>query len=292
MNDADPFKHKDNAKKLFTKEEIGTYWNDLYKDVHNCRDYHFVQRLEVTTHIFEQSFPLNSKILDLGCGAGVLTENLVQLGYSVDAADMSPDMLGYTKERLSKYSSDKYRVFQAECENIESPDDFYDVVACIGVFGYMDDVDAAIKEIRRVLKPGGTLIMSVRNFNNLKVFDLFNWVNMLFYKGPKKIVNLVLKKKEPQLDNTGESSAKVASGNFIEIFDRPSNVKRIFASQKFELSDFYGTGYGPIIFKGKSLVSESIAKRMSGAFRWFFRLIRVETHTKWFADISIYVFKK
>jgi ubiquinone/menaquinone biosynthesis C-methylase UbiE len=276
---------KETTKKLFTKEELGQYWNDLYRDVQNCRDFHFVQRLEIASSLITERFPRDARVLDLGCGAGVLTERLVAGGHDVDAVDMSADMIEFSKQRLAKYDSSKYRLARAECQSLPFPDAAFDVVACIGVFGYMDDVDAAIAEIRRVLRPGGTLVLSIRNLDHVTVFDGFFWLKAPFLalrKAGKRLTT-----REPA-NGAGGSPARHA----IAIYDRPGDVERIFESFGFALRDFRGAGYGPPTFRGKSLLSETRAKKLSHALDRAVRATRLEQHAKWYADISVYVFEK
>ena len=288
---------KESTKKLFTKEELGQYWNDLYKDVENCRDYHFVQRLEIVSRLITQRFGRDARVLDLGCGAGVLTERLVAAGFNVDAADMSPDMLEFSKKRLAGYDASRYRVYQAECAAIPVPDDTFDVVACIGVFGYMEDVDSAIREIQRVLRPGGTLVMSIRNSQHGAVFDGLSWLKAPVTTLPK----VVLRRLAPRLFSASqrqseEGERKGGAGadaprHTIDIFDKPRRIEGIFASFGFTLSDFQGAGYGPPTFSGHSLVSQKRGKKLSEALGRVVSVAGIEERAKWYADISVYVFE-
>ncbi len=287
---------KESTKKLFTKEQLGQYWNDLYKDVENCRDFHFVQRLEIVSRLITERFPVTSRVLDIGCGAGVLTERLVAAGFHVDAADMSPDMLEYTKKRLEPYDASKYSVFQAELKKIPADDDSFDVVACIGVFGYMEDVDSAIRELKRVLRPGGTLVMSIRNVLHVTVFDGLCWLKAPVTTVPK----MVWKKVAPRLlskggRGNGEGSAGEApppESHAIDIFDKPRRVQAIFESFGFALRDFQGAGYGPPTFSGRPVVTQKQGKRLSEALAKAVNAAGLQERAKWLADISVYVFEK
>lgn len=274
---------KETTKKLFTKGELGQYWNDLYEDVENCRDFHFVQRLEIVSRLITERFPRDARVLDLGCGAGVLTERLVASGFTVEAVDIAPDMLEFSKQRLAKYDSSKYHLSRAECAELPFPDAAFDLVACIGVFGYMDDVDSAIREIKRVLRPGGTLILSIRNLDHVTVFDGLFWL-----KAPLLALRGAVRRG---LGKNGNGTGQ-AEKNSIAIYDKPRNVIRIFESFGFALRDFHGAGYGPPTFKSRQLVSESRAKQLSRAVDRAVHAAGLEQRAKWFADISVYVFEK
>jgi len=283
---------QETTRKLFTKEELGQYWNDLYAKVENCRDFHFVQRLEIASGLITERFPRDARVLDLGCGAGVLTERLVAAGHDVDAVDMAPDMLEFSKQRLAAYDSSKYRLQRAECQALPFPDATFDVVACIGVFGYMEDVDAAIREIRRVLRPGGTLVLSIRNLDHVTVFDGFFWLKSPFLALRKAVRQGLAARHAHGSSSNGNGTSGGPPRNAIAIYDRPRNVQRIFESFGFALRDFRGAGYGPPTFRSKPLISEGRAKKLSRALDRAVHAARVERHAKWYADISVYVFEK
>ncbi|HEY0893788.1 MAG TPA: methyltransferase domain-containing protein [Cellvibrio sp.] len=286
------FSHKENAKVLFNKNQIGEYWNNLYQDVSSCLDYHFVRRLEITTQIIQSVAVPSEKILDLGCGSGVLSERLLDSGYSVDAADMSEDMREFTQKRLAKFDAEKYKIFYADCEKLDFSAETYDLVACIGVFGYLDEVDQAIAEIYRVLKPGGKLVMSIRNEDNLNIFDIQRVLKNIFIKIPNKILKRLFSDKNKSSVIDGNAAPDSRKKHFINIWDRPRDVIGIFNHAGFRLRQFEAVGYGPIQYRGKSLLPEVLSKSISAGLDNFFRATGLYRQTKWFADISIYMFEK
>ncbi len=93
-------------------------------------------------------------VLELGAGTGKLTEQLVALGHDVHATDPDPAMLEILKSRLPGV-----RTAEAVAEEIPGPDNAYDVVVGAQCFHWFD-VDRAIPEIVRVLKPGGSLSLT------------------------------------------------------------------------------------------------------------------------------------
>lgn len=290
-----PTSLKEATRGLFTRDQIGTYWNDLYVDVKTCLDYHFTRRLRLAHELVCRGTDRSARVLDLGCGSGVLSELLVESGYKVDASDMSEDMLEFAGKKLERFDPSRYHLFRSECENLEAEDETYDVVACIGVFGYMDDVDAAIAQIYRVLKPGGRLVMSIRNFDHLRVFDFYNWLRMVFVKLPLRIFKKIQGKS--YIDVKSESQGlKIESAdgrkNLINIWDKPKRVISIFEEGGFKSVDFYGEGYGPLTFKGKRFLPHRVDKFVSKSLSNLFRLLRLEKRTCWYADISVYVFTK
>jgi ubiquinone/menaquinone biosynthesis C-methylase UbiE len=98
-------------------------------------------------------------ILDVGCGAGPLLEALRERGARVTGVDPSAKMLELARKRLGKDAV----LHQAGLggDPLPFPDGtFDDVVACL-VLHYLEDWKAPLAELRRVLTPGGRLIVVV-----------------------------------------------------------------------------------------------------------------------------------
>ena len=92
-------------------------------------------------------------VLELGAGTGKLTRQLVALGHDVHATDPDPEML----TRLEQHLPD-VRVSRASAEEIPAGDRSYDVVVSAQAFHWFD-LDRALPEIARVLKPHGRLAL-------------------------------------------------------------------------------------------------------------------------------------
>jgi ubiquinone/menaquinone biosynthesis C-methylase UbiE len=92
-------------------------------------------------------------VLELGAGTGKLTAELVALGHDVHATDPDPQMLTILEQRLPDV-----RLSVAAAEEIPLPDRSVDVVVCAQAFHWFD-LDRALPEIARVLKPGGRIAL-------------------------------------------------------------------------------------------------------------------------------------
>lgn len=95
-------------------------------------------------------------ILEVGCGRGVGVEIILEAFHAkqVDAFDLDPTMVKAAQKRLKKHAG-KVNVQVGDVTNIQSPDNHYDSVFNFGIIHHVPDWRSAIKEVHRVLKPGG-----------------------------------------------------------------------------------------------------------------------------------------
>jgi SAM-dependent methyltransferase len=100
------------------------------------------------------------RVLDAGCGAGPLLAALRDRGAIVTGIDKSAGMLELARGRLG----DDADLRVAELGSpLPFPDDTFDDVTASLVLHYLEDWEPALAELRRVLKPGGRLIVSVNH---------------------------------------------------------------------------------------------------------------------------------
>lgn len=100
------------------------------------------------------------RILDAGCGSGPLAEALLARGASVTGIDVSPAMIDLARRRLGP---DADLHVAALGEVLPFPDGSFDDVVCSLVLHYLEDWSAPLAELRRVLVPGGRLLLSVNH---------------------------------------------------------------------------------------------------------------------------------
>jgi ubiquinone/menaquinone biosynthesis C-methylase UbiE len=98
------------------------------------------------------------RILDVGCGSGLLFAALRDRGALVRGFDSSAGMLELARQRLGDGAD--LRVAELG-STLPYPDDTFDDVVASLVLHYLEDWGPALAELRRVLKPGGRLIASV-----------------------------------------------------------------------------------------------------------------------------------
>lgn len=97
------------------------------------------------------------QVLEIGCGRGVGTALLfAHFGaHRVVACDLDPAMVALARRRLASYGSDRLVLAVADAAAIAAPDASFDAVIDFGIIHHIPDWPAALREIRRVLRPGG-----------------------------------------------------------------------------------------------------------------------------------------
>lgn len=103
------------------------------------------------------------KVLDIGCGAGVdaiFAGKMVGTAGAVTGIDLVPEMLARAKENASLAGVDNITFIEASAEKLPFPDLSFDAVISNGVFNLVIDKVTALKEVWRVLKPGGRFMLA------------------------------------------------------------------------------------------------------------------------------------
>lgn len=109
------------------------------------------------------------RILELACGTGNITTRLVDLGYRIDAVDISDEMLTIAQEKVSNRMG-KVRFIQSDMLDLDLSDR-YDVVLClcdgINYITELDQIDHLFGSIKDVLKEDGLFIFDISSEHKL-----------------------------------------------------------------------------------------------------------------------------
>jgi len=98
------------------------------------------------------------RVLDVGCGTGELANRLARRGWQVIGLDLCGPMLHRARFKLNGYAG-SVRLTVADSEHVPFADAAFDVVTCANSFHHYPHQEAVIRELRRVLKPGGELFL-------------------------------------------------------------------------------------------------------------------------------------
>jgi ubiquinone/menaquinone biosynthesis C-methylase UbiE len=120
--------------------------------------------------------PENAKILELGCGHGLLwKENIdrIPAEWNITLSDLSSGMLDAAWRNLV-VSGRAFQFKEIDAQSIPFEDEAFDAVIANHMLYHVPDRPKAIAEIKRILKPGGRLIATTIGQNHLK--EIANWI--------------------------------------------------------------------------------------------------------------------
>ena len=195
------------------------------------------------------------RILDAGGGTGRITLPLAKLGYQVTLSDLSPGMLTIAGEKLRKEGLvNKVEIKEADISSMPFSDETFGLVICLHCpFCNADSLEAA-KELSRVLKRGGVIVVDALSRY---------WAAMrLFESDPEFALKLFKSEKNHAYDAYGDWQRVFSPDEFQEIFNR-NGIKTV---------KMYGNFY-----QLPQLLSAEYREKQEGAEAFFSQLIEVIT---------------
>jgi ubiquinone/menaquinone biosynthesis C-methylase UbiE len=140
----------------------------------SCEGLAYVTRRELVLAALDNDSGDFNRVLDLGCGPGILTPDLLARNLKVYSADLSMEMIKEAKMRATASPLSGNAFFVAsDVSEICFSSGKMDSVFCIGVVCYVRDYVRLLSEIHRVLKPGGIAIIQIDNIRWPSIYRRF-----------------------------------------------------------------------------------------------------------------------
>jgi ubiquinone/menaquinone biosynthesis C-methylase UbiE len=145
-----------------------SYWTEVYRN-ETVEAAIYRQRHEVVLSIVaELGLPQGSRILELGCGAGLTSVALAQRGYQVEAVDSVPIMVDLTSRHAKQAGVDDRVVSSVgDAHRLEFADEQFALVLAIGLTPWLHSLETALREMARVVRTGGHVIVTADNRHRL-----------------------------------------------------------------------------------------------------------------------------
>jgi demethylmenaquinone methyltransferase / 2-methoxy-6-polyprenyl-1,4-benzoquinol methylase len=100
-------------------------------------------------------------LLDIGCGPGTISNDLLAISSRVWGMDISQDMINIAIDKFNETQfNEKVHFEVGDAEQLKFPDEYFDAVVCVGVLRYLNSRERGLQEIYRVLKPNGVVVMT------------------------------------------------------------------------------------------------------------------------------------
>ena len=142
-------------------EELASRWwdkNSEFKPLHDINP--------LRANWIDNLAPVaEKKVLDVGCGGGILAESLAQRGAQVTGIDMGDAPLGVAKlHQLESGLSIDYQKSTAE-DFAQKHENAFDVVTCLEMLEHVPDPSSVVRACAKMVKPGGHVFFSTINRN-------------------------------------------------------------------------------------------------------------------------------
>ena len=131
------------------------------------------------------------KVLEVGCGIGTDLIQFLRAGADVYGIDLPERSVALAKKRLSLYGFDPMQISHVDAEGLKFPDNHFDLVYSWGVLHHTPNIEKAISEIHRVLKPEGNICIMLYHKPSLVVLQLY-LLNGLFKMKPFRDVDEII----------------------------------------------------------------------------------------------------
>ena len=121
----------------------------------------FKDRLALFTGTLAAVSPPPSRVLDFGCGPGVISMALATRGYAVTGVDGAPRMIDLARAEADRRQLKDLRFEVADAGSLSFAPGSFDAVVCSSVIEYVDDDAKLITDLAGVIAVGGCLLISV-----------------------------------------------------------------------------------------------------------------------------------
>ncbi|MCX5685047.1 MAG: methyltransferase domain-containing protein [Planctomycetota bacterium] len=148
---------------------LAEHWQGLYQSKATLRD-----RLMLFTQGLSEVLPPPARVLDFGCGPGVISVPLASMGYDVTGVDGAPRMIELAEKERTRLGITNASFRVATADSLDIAPDSFDAVICSSVIEYVEDDTGLLAKLAEVLRPGGVLLVSVPHRDSLlgKLEDL------------------------------------------------------------------------------------------------------------------------
>jgi ubiquinone/menaquinone biosynthesis C-methylase UbiE len=146
----------------WTAEDIANFWDWQSKNAARQQQYFTAVMAPGIVNFLKKNNLLKGKLLDYGCGAGHLLEQLVkEKDVALYGLDFSTDSLSATKNKIANAGNVKELVLVNELPGSFN-DNMFDIITCIETIEHLQDdqLHATMKELYRIAKSGGKIFIT------------------------------------------------------------------------------------------------------------------------------------
>ncbi|MCM0147246.1 bifunctional 2-polyprenyl-6-hydroxyphenol methylase/3-demethylubiquinol 3-O-methyltransferase UbiG [Photobacterium galatheae] len=143
-------------------EDMASRWWDLEGEF---KPLHQINPLRLNYVIDHAGGLFGKKVLDVGCGGGILAESMAKEGALVTGLDMGKEPLTVARLHALETGTKLDYIQQTVEEHAEQNEGAYDIVTCMEMLEHVPDPASVIASCARLVKPGGHVFFSTLNRN-------------------------------------------------------------------------------------------------------------------------------
>lgn len=192
-----------------------SYWKDIYTGSGVQSEIYRERHAAALDWIDSLALARGSEALDIGCGAGLMSVALIQRGFRVRAIDSVEAMVEQTRRYVVESgTADLLALDVGDVYTLAFEDESFDLVVALGVIPWLEHPELAMREMARVTRPGGYIILTADNrakLNNL----LDPWLNPALASLKRQVkdalIGMGLRRQSPE-----DAGATCHSRRFID----------------------------------------------------------------------------
>jgi ubiquinone/menaquinone biosynthesis C-methylase UbiE len=230
-------------------DAVAGYWTDVYGRT-GLDGLIYRERMHTAARwIDELGLQRGARVLELGCGAGLLAAQLGRRGFRVTAADSSQEMVRLASEQARTLGVDgTVQVVQADVQRLPFADQEFELVVALGLLPWLRDLAGALSEIRRVLVPGGWAVLTADNRARLN-----------FLLEPRESPMLAPLKVPFRIYKRAAGHPSDGAQSYLHL---PGSIDRLLAGAGLRAVRRTTIGYGPFTFLGRPVLGDPAAQRL------------------------------
>ncbi len=180
---------QDGADAASSKNEIREFFNDMSSGRNEAIQANpvisYEQELRAETVLGLLAVKQGERVLDIGCGNARDIARIAACGGHVIGVDISEGMVAAARQEVERMGIKGITLQVGDATCLDFPDASFDKLLCSEVIEHIPDAPQALREMHRVLKPGGTLVLSTPNKGSWYGFDRYGlWEKLLRRKWP------------------------------------------------------------------------------------------------------------
>ena len=240
----------------FSREWI--YWQDVYSNKVQTKDlFHKYEMQKRKKHVLSllqsTTAPKGITVHDVGCGTGVIMEEIDGINNYIIGIDLSHKMLQEAKKRIESNKVNLFGFVRCDAENLPFKDKIFDAIVGMGLMEYLQDREGFYTETGRVIAEKGIIILTFPNMFKLKsILDPNTYASRLLRFIQLRLIH---SKKNIYRKNYNPFLNEDFSSNKFTL----SKIKKETKAMEYNIEKIICLGFGPFTIWKKRIFPDRIS---------------------------------